>query len=296
MVAIPSISVVIPTFNRRIEVERAVRSVFTQTVQPIEVVICDDGSTDGTAEFVESLNGPIEIVYLRQENSGLPASARNSGISRSRGDFVAFLDSDDWWLPEKIEEVLSNDLTTYDVVFHPLFKVPCTSRWRHGRISRARQLRSPVHEDLLLRGNVIPNSSAVVRRSVLDWVDGLDESMEVRSWEDFDLWLRISKQTDRFLCIDKVLGNYSTGDGITNPDQSLVNIENFLNRWWDSEQNPPSWLIQQRAIALSALGRHQEAFGDAMSALRHPRSLRFPSDFPLGVGLVARELAKMQRA
>lgn len=89
-------SVVIPTFNRKSLLEQTLRSVFEQTDQDFEILVVDDGSTDGTAAFVESLPEPVTL--LRQQNRG-PGAARNLGLSVAKGDYVAFLDSDDIWFP-----------------------------------------------------------------------------------------------------------------------------------------------------------------------------------------------------
>lgn len=178
----PSISVVIPTFNRAEQLVRAVDSVQRQLCPPLEIIVCDDGSQDETRHALELCRGPVPVVYLFQANSGLPASARNLGVLHARSEFIAFLDSDDWWSPNKICEMLRADLVSFDVVYHELAKAPPTSRMIHGKKSRSRQLRLPAFQDLLMRGNVIPNSSVVIRRSLLVELGGLNEDPRVKSW------------------------------------------------------------------------------------------------------------------
>jgi glycosyltransferase involved in cell wall biosynthesis len=95
------VCVVLPTFNRRDETARAIRSVLEQTRAADEIVVVDDGSTDGTKELIESRFG-TRVRYLRQENRG-PSAARNVGIASARSPLIAFLDSDDTWMPEKLE-------------------------------------------------------------------------------------------------------------------------------------------------------------------------------------------------
>lgn len=286
---VPPISVVIPTYNRARELERALRSVQSQTILPYEVIVCDDGSSDETRELVQRIRGPVPVIYCYQQNSGLPACARNLGVRRSRGEFVAFLDSDDWWVPEKVEQVLKAGLAECDVVYHPLIKVPSTSKFKGGRFARSRPLRHPVFDDLLRRGNVIPNSSAVVRRSTLLQVGGLNESVTLRSWEDFDLWLRIAQVSDNFRFVDTALGFYSTLEGISNASQTLENLENFLLTWGTLRGQQPAWLRQQRAVAHAELGDHSAALEQSLKALSSPSSLRFRLDFILGMGLCCRE-------
>ena len=121
-----SVSVVIPTFNRQKVLPRAVMSVLHQSHRAAEVVVVDDGSTDGTAELIAARFGSVEI--LRQDNRGVSA-ARNAGIRATRGDWVAFLDSDDEWKPDKLERQLAA------LESEPGFKI-CHSDeiWvRHGR-------------------------------------------------------------------------------------------------------------------------------------------------------------------
>lgn len=96
----PLVSIVIPTFNRAATIVRAVESVLQQTYRPLELIVVDDGSTDGTSEVLQAYGNAI--VYVRQDNAG-PAAARNRGIRESQGELVAFLDSDDVWLATKLE-------------------------------------------------------------------------------------------------------------------------------------------------------------------------------------------------
>jgi glycosyltransferase involved in cell wall biosynthesis len=93
------VSVVIPTYNRAADLKRALESVIAQTYRIEEIIVVDDGSTDNTQQMVAALPGPVQYVY--QKNAG-PAAARNRGIRMASGDWIAFLDSDDWWFPDKI--------------------------------------------------------------------------------------------------------------------------------------------------------------------------------------------------
>ena len=95
----PLVSVVIPTYNRKNKVVEAINSVISQNFESIEILVIDDGSTDGTAEFLTSLSLPITVIT--KSNGGV-SSARNTGIKASKGKYVAFLDSDDLWLPGKL--------------------------------------------------------------------------------------------------------------------------------------------------------------------------------------------------
>jgi glycosyltransferase involved in cell wall biosynthesis len=112
------ISVIIPTFNRRTKVVRAIKSVLGQTHDHVEIIVVDDGSTDGTVEYLKK-NFHNRIKCLCLPHSGNPNSARNRGIESARGTYIAFLDSDDWYLPEKLEKQIHFLWThpQYDIVY-----------------------------------------------------------------------------------------------------------------------------------------------------------------------------------
>ena len=113
----PKISVIIPTYNRAGILNRAIQSVFNQTFRDFELIVVDDGSTDDTARSVASLPS---IKYLSQNHSGV-SKARNLGIEHARGEWLAFLDSDDKWLPEKLERQINYANAHPEIrIFHSL--------------------------------------------------------------------------------------------------------------------------------------------------------------------------------
>jgi glycosyltransferase involved in cell wall biosynthesis len=187
----PTVSVVIPVFNRRAAVRCAIKSVLAQTFQDFEIVVVDDGSTDGTpvsvAEFADR-----RIRLLRHERNRGGSAARNTGIRASSAPYVAFLDSDDEWLPTKLQRQLEVFARSNK---EQLGLVYTGAEWIYpdGRA----WLRIPRRElDLtraLLTENVIGETSVgMVRRRALDAIGGFDESLP--SCQDMDLWLRISEQ------------------------------------------------------------------------------------------------------
>lgn len=181
------ISVIIPTFNRAKLTVEALRSVLDQKDVPeeVEIIVVDDGSTDNTGE---ELAGVAEnILYVRQEHSGVSA-ARNHGISISRGEWIAFLDSDDLWLPGK----LCAQMRFFH--HHPrIFLCQTNEIWiRNGRrINPRKYHRKPSGYcfSLLLERCLVSPSAAVVHRRVFDLVGLFDETLP--ACEDYDLWLRI---------------------------------------------------------------------------------------------------------
>ena len=179
-----TVSVVIPTFNRRPLLERALQSVLAQTVPAHEVIVVDDGSTDGTAEMVASQFPEVGLV--RQKNRGVSA-ARNVGIRASAGEWIALLDSDDEWLPSKLERQLEELKAEpdYDLCH-------CDELWiRKGvRVNQGRRHRKAGGWifDRCLPLCAISPSAAVVRRSVFDEIGFFDEQLP--ACEDYDFWLR----------------------------------------------------------------------------------------------------------
>jgi glycosyltransferase involved in cell wall biosynthesis len=179
----PAVSVLLPTFERRDYVCRAVRSVFAQRYTDWELIVVDDGSTDGTEEALRSF-GP-RLRYLRQENRGASA-ARNTGLRLAGGELVAFLDSDDRWLPDHLETVVAM------LAQHPEAVLACTTpRFRVQGRKEVSQAEVVDALPLLLVENWIgyPSGTAV-RREHLAAVGGFDEQMVVL--EDGELWLRLA--------------------------------------------------------------------------------------------------------
>ncbi|MEM7233975.1 MAG: glycosyltransferase family A protein, partial [Planctomycetota bacterium] len=185
------VSVIIPTYNRAEWICHAVRSVFDQTVPPLEVIVVDDGSTDDTGQVVRKEFPGVR--YFRQANRGVSA-ARNKGIIEARGQWLAFLDSDDRWLPNKLERQLAAVKEQY-LQGGDVFRV-CHSDeiWiRDGQRVNATKKYAKAGGHIFqkcLPVCAISPSTAMISRSVFEDVGGFDETMPV--CEDYDLWLRIT--------------------------------------------------------------------------------------------------------
>lgn len=192
--AAPLVSVVVPVYNGSRYLRQALDSALAQTYRPLEVVVVDDGSTDSSPEIIASYGSRVRS--LRQPNGGV-ALARNAGICAASGDWIAFLDQDDWWLPEKIEKQIA------------LFDADATLGLVHTGVLQYREsvaafvdpvyptdgsprLRGRCYE-LLLLGNAIFNSSVMIRKSVLATAGMFDPSIAGNTCQDYDLWLRIAR-------------------------------------------------------------------------------------------------------
>jgi len=204
------VSVVIPTYNRAHDLGRALDSVLKQTYPYWEAVVIDNHSTDNTHEVVHGLKD-ARINSLKITNNGVIAASRNLGIRHATGEFIAFLDSDDFWAADKLDKSISWLGRGFDIVYHDM-RIISNKRFRIGRRKfLTRQLVSPVLNDLLIYGNTLPTSSVVVRKAVLDQVGGFREDLELIAGEDYDLWLRLSGLTQRFKRIDGTLGYLTKG-------------------------------------------------------------------------------------
>ena len=203
----PLVSTIIPTYNHADYLGKALQSVLNQTYDNFEVLVIDGNSNDNTTEVVNKFKDS-RIKYFKIPNYGIIATSRNMGIRASSGEWIAFLDADDWWSKDKLKICMEHSNNEVDLVYHDLKIVSQKPSFFVRRKTRTRQLRKPVLIDLLLGGNIIPNSSVVVRKEMLEKIGFIDESKELVASEDYNTWLKISKFTDRFLYLPKSLGYY----------------------------------------------------------------------------------------
>ena len=195
------VSVIIPTYNRCHCIVKAIDSVVSQTFQDLEVIVVDDGSTDHTQSTLSTYINDKRIQYIYQENKGVSA-ARNTGIKLAQGDWVAFLDSDDQWLPKKLhKQIQLIETSSVDVGC-----VICNSRFEPFKSEKVRTSFEnapflPVHpqgicsniSSILLTRFILFNQSAIIKKSYLEEVGGYNENLSVL--EDYDLALKLS-----FIC------------------------------------------------------------------------------------------------
>ena len=192
----PTVSIVLPTYNRRVLLAEAVASIVAQTFQDWELIVADDGSTDGTAEFVRAL-GDKRIRLLALAHSGSPAAPRAAALRAARGRWVSFLDSDDLWVNEKLERQLLEldeypqahwsytaysltDMSGKAIPLRPPRPLMTPSGWIVGRL-----LTFDVSASIV---------TVMARRSFIDEVGGIDETIGVR--DDYDFVLRLAARSE----------------------------------------------------------------------------------------------------
>ena len=196
----PKISAIIPTYNNAEFLQEAIESVLAQTYKDIEIIVVDDGSTDNTEDVVKNYAG--KLTYIRQENAG-PAKARNTGILQAKGEYIAFLDADDSWLPNKTEEqlkVLEDNPNSALVYSKAIFFDSDTGN--EVRISPEEVYSGSVFDTLLSKTGPIVLSSVIARSGILYEIGMFEESLF--AVEDIHLWLKIAK-THEITGIDKAL-------------------------------------------------------------------------------------------
>jgi glycosyltransferase involved in cell wall biosynthesis len=206
----PAFSVVLPNYNYARFIGDTIQSVLDQTCKDYELIVVDDGSTDNSAELIESFvqKNPERMRLVRKANKGLP-SARNAAWPHCRGRFIAFLDSDDLWTPDFLEKILEFFETNpgASAVYTNAELFQSASGQVLGNWFGPMSYRTPhsgwIADKLFLNGNFIPIVTGVVRREVVDKAGFFDERFKVG--EDWDFWLRVSSQyeihyIDRVCC------------------------------------------------------------------------------------------------
>jgi glycosyltransferase involved in cell wall biosynthesis len=180
----PLVSVIIPTYNRAGKIARSVKSVLKQTYAPLEIVVVDDGSTDDTTSVVRAIvRDHGNVTYHHQPNRGC-AAARNEGLRLARGQLLAFLDSDDAWLPKAAESLVEALLATgADFVYSPAIESYADGQSRVNHPVAAGRPEAFAREHFLETN--VRNGAFMFRRSILATVPGLDEGMTHNEDSDF---------------------------------------------------------------------------------------------------------------
>ena len=203
----PLISVLIPTFNHASYLGEAIASVISQTYSNWELIVIDNHSTDNTDQVLTQFAHP-RMKILKVHNNGSIAMSRNTGFANAQGEWIAFLDSDDTWAENKLQECSEFLMSGVDLIYHDLKVIEKSGQSQSKKAIKSRQVKRPVLLDLLLKGNTIATSSVILRQSLFKQVGGMSENPELHGTEDYNTWLKISELTENFKHIAMALGSY----------------------------------------------------------------------------------------
>jgi glycosyltransferase involved in cell wall biosynthesis len=225
----PTVSVIIPTYNRRQLIARSIKSVLNQTYRDFELIIVDDGSTDGTSEVVAGFNDE-RIRYIRCDENRGEAAARNMGIKAARCDYIAYQDSDDEWLPEKLArqmELLENAPPEVGVIYTGFWKTE-NHRKIYIPFSWVNQKNGDIYKELL-KGNFVGSPVVLIKKECFDSAGLFDERL--RNLVDWEMWLRISRHY-HFRCVDEPLAvaHYDADNISDNPNSLIESLELVLEK------------------------------------------------------------------
>ena len=231
------ISIILPTYNCEYTL-RSIKSVINQTYKSWELIVIDNYSKNNIKEKVTEFNDS-RIKYFKIKNRGIIAKSRNLGIKKSKFSWIAFLDSDDYWSKNKLAYVVKN-IQNYkqDLYYHHMWIHYSNNKTIKKKLYNGNLLlNKPIFDNLILNGNKIPQSSVVVKKSLVKKVGYLSEKKDFVTWEDFDLWIKISKITNKFYCINIPLGFYWVNDEKFNKLKNYIKIIKSFELYYKNEIN-----------------------------------------------------------
>lgn len=236
----PKISVIIPTYNRAHLISRAIQSVLDQTYRDLEIIVVDDGSADNTEEVIKSFKNE-KIRYLQHNKNKGASAARNTGIRASRGEYIAFQDSDDEWFPDKLEKQIkafNNSSPEVGVVYSGFYRVEGDKKIYVPNDDRFTYKEGNIHGELL-KGNFVGTPAVLIKKECFERVKYFDEY--IPALEDWELWIEISKHY-HFKYIDEpLLNSYSTPNSVNLNQKNLLKareiiLKNHLNDFSKSKK------------------------------------------------------------
>jgi glycosyltransferase involved in cell wall biosynthesis len=297
----PLVSIIVPSFNTAAYVAEAIESVLSQDYPNKELIVVDDGSTDGT---VDVIRGYGDQVRLLQTDRGGPAAARNAGIAVARGEYIAFNDSDDVWLPGRLSVQVADLEAHPDVGVNYVdiiwwfrdedgeFRIPDLPHPPLAEAGKPLARFDPKHSGWiyhhLLFDSVMSTITVLLRRSLIDEIGSFDESL--KRGEDYDMWLRASRvtQVHKLVYPGALYRRHGSGSMVTFSDRNyeLEVLERAIGQWGytgpDGSRADPGQVRRRLARSSFGFGRFHLRRGNPRIALasflesvrRHPSRLR----------------------
>lgn len=251
----PTVSVIIPTYNRAHLVGRAIESVLNQTYKDFEIIVVDDGSTDNTEEVIKQFQKQDKrIKYLLHEKNRGGSAARNTGIKAVEGEYITFLDSDDEWLPEKLEKQIIMFQSLEDKIGF-VYVGSFIEEQNTGRkmIAKRPFLKKPAHAYKRMLAKNLPGtcSTIMVRSDIFTEVGGFDE--QLTSQQDWDFSLRVARDY-QIVCVPEYLvRRYRQGDQISaNLGQTMTGVKAFIGKHHGELEKRP-WIYGKHLAGLAQL-------------------------------------------
>jgi glycosyltransferase involved in cell wall biosynthesis len=210
------VSVIIPTYNRANLLPRPIKSVLNQTFQDFELIIVDDGSTDNTRELVEEFQKKdSRIKYIFQENSGGPAKPINTGIKNSKGEYIAILESDDEWLPEKLEKQIKvlEEFKNVSLVSCYAFRIFADGTKKLYKTPYLGIFKKTKWKLFWEKWGIISLSTVMVRKEVIEKVGFFDE--KIKTGADIDFYLRCIKKFDFYFIHEPLISYYESEESLS---------------------------------------------------------------------------------
>jgi glycosyltransferase involved in cell wall biosynthesis len=272
----PKVEVIIPAYNAAKYLPTAIESVITQTFEDWRIVLVDDGSTDNTAEVVSLYRERLgdKLLYVYQPNAGLPA-ARNTAIRNSTGEFLALLDADDIWLPNRLADSVRSFEGRPEVglTYGFISRVGPDGTIIDTFAERQRNGEGWIAEHIYTKSVDLCCPSVTFRRACVDAVGYFDESM--RATEDRDLWLRIA-QRYQVAVVPHLIAHYrvSPGSMSADSDRMLQSQKQFIEKHygtkgcgWAARRKALSKIYKQQAETLSNRGQPRKALESSIRSL-----------------------------
>ena len=273
----PRVSVIIPSYNRAHLLGRAIQSVLDQTYQDFEIIVVDDGSKDNTEEVVRSFNDK-RIRYIRHEVNKGGATARNTGIKAARCEYIAFQDSDDEWLPDKLEKqmkVFEKVSPKVGVVYTGFRRIE-NDKKTYIPSSKVSQKEGDIHKTLL-KGNFVSTPVAVVKRECFKRGGMFDE--ELLPLEDWELWIRISKYYQFKVIDESLVISYHQPDSISANQNAVFRARKLiLEKHFEDIKENREFLANQyfsMGVALCSCGELRQGRSYLVKAvMAYPLNIR----------------------
>ncbi len=284
------ISVILTTYNRgRTYLRQAIQSVVNQTYKNWELIIFDNYSTDNTDEIVREFSN-YNIKYNKLQNNGIIAKSRNAAIKIATGDYIALIDSDDYWEDDKLEisyKYLSpNNSDGFCHAENWLFSDGRNMIKKYGPEKRF------LFKNLLTQGNCLSPSATVIKRKILTEVEGYSEDKNFVTAEDYDLWLKISKKNHKLIFSEKVLGSFRVHSEAESYDiiRNTNSVMNVIKSHFNETNLDISYLDEALSNNLLTAGKTSQIRGkynDAFTMYLHSAKVKFkPRVILLILGLI----------